>query len=170
MMKLSGCDCPSAGPHPVRGRHHRHEDDVIRIRTSLGLCTAQTHPIHSVVHDLVHDSWCHGGFVRAQLSERLLVLPAFQDFDKPPCTMPISPLGKRIKYDIKEYHPVRHFLKAATGLLVVVRAHFMWYTLQLVACKMHSSLYMMCLPLIWCYNCCNSRYCGAVISCWTPAT
>lgn len=110
MMKLSGCDCPSAGPHPVRGRHHRHEDDVIRIRTSLGLCTAQTHPIHSVVHDLVHDSWCHGGFVRAQLSERLLVLPAFQDFDKPPCTMPISPLGKRIKYDIKEYHPVRHFL------------------------------------------------------------
>ena len=43
----------------------------------------------------------------SQLSERLLMLPAFQDPLQPPCTMPVSPLGKRIRYVIKEYAPVR---------------------------------------------------------------
>jgi hypothetical protein len=78
--------------------------------------------------------WCHRICMSSyrvpflfQLSERLLVLPAFQDPEQPPRTMPVSPLGKRIRYNIKEYEPVSVWAYyPALGLRYDVKVVFSW--------------------------------------------
>lgn len=51
------------------------------------------------------------------LAKQLQTLPIFQDSQQPAGTMPVSSFGRRVKYDILEYSPVRSVLQSVLVLL-----------------------------------------------------